>query len=115
MRSYFGCNFKTSFPMKRPPSFEQNIFFFRKAFADEAEKREREREKERESGDERASERERESERERGALLFLPFHLNDVVEKFHVFFFFFFLFVETFPANFSSERERASRKTGGVF
>ena len=32
--------------MKRPPSFEQNIFFFRKAFADEAEKREREREKE---------------------------------------------------------------------
>ena len=68
MRSYFGCNFKTSFPMKRPPSFEQNIFFFRKAFADEAEKREREREKERErereSGDERASERERESERE---------------------------------------------------
>ena len=105
--------------MKRPPSFEQNIFFFRKAFADEAEKREREREKERERERERAATsarvRERESERERGALLFLPFHLHDVVEKFHVFFFFFFLFVETFPANFSSERERASRKTGGVF
>ena len=100
--------------MKRPPSFEQNIFFFRKAFADEAEKREREREKERERAATSARVRERESERERGALLFLPFHLHDVVEKFHVFFFF-FLFVETFPANFSSERERASRKTGGVF